>query len=287
MLLPKGIESLLSQKVGSVVTLCVEDYYNACVYKYRTLIRSYITKLPGFVMTGFKQLAHVNLIGVVSYPTYQQLLLDFNATYPNPDFDELLVGQGYSYNVPKQKLLVKYDKGITSQRREYILNGLRSLFPSGAWQPIIVDVVSIVESLRTVNIVFTFIVGVIGIISLILTFFLLLVATTQNIKDNIWEYGVLRSMGVTKAEGRRIFMYEAFLVIIAAGILGILIGIVVACLVTAQFNMFLELPFVLDFPTWLVVVLCTVALTTTFLAVHYPVTSVNKSTIAKILKSGA
>ena len=68
---------------------------------------------------------------------------------------------------------------------------------------------------------------------MILTFFLLLVATTQNIRDNIWEYGVLRSMGVTKDEGRRIFMYEAFLVIVSAGILGILIGLVVACLVTA------------------------------------------------------
>ncbi len=150
-----------------------------------------------------------------------------------------------------------------------------------------VDVVAIIDSLRTVNLVFTCVVGIIGIISLILTFFLLLVATTQNIKDNIWEYGVLRSMGVTLVEGKRIFMYEAFLVITTAGILGILIGIVVACLVTAQFNMFLELPFSLDFPYWLVSILCIVALITTYLAVHYPVVSVNKSTIAKILKSGA
>jgi ABC-type antimicrobial peptide transport system permease subunit len=134
-----------------------------------------------------------------------------------------------------------------------------------------VDVLSIIDSLKTVNIVFTFIVGIIGIISLILTFFLLLVATTSNIKENIWEYGVLRSMGITMAEGRKIFMYEAFLVICAAGILGILIGIIVACLVTAQFNLFLELPFKLDFPYWLVLTLCTVALVTTYLAVHYPV----------------
>lgn len=131
---------------------------------------------------------------------------------------------------------------------------------------------------------FTFIVGIIGVISLILTFFLLLVATTQNIKDNIWEYGVLRSMGITKAQGKRIFMYEAFLVIVSAGILGILIGIIVACLVTAQFNMFLEQPFKLEFPWALVSILCFVALSTTFLAVHYPVAQVNKSTISKVLR---
>jgi ABC-type antimicrobial peptide transport system permease subunit len=150
--------------------------------------------------------------------------------------------------------------------------------------PIMVDVYSLIVSLHTINKVFTFIVGVIGVISLILTFFLLLVATTQNIKDNIWEYGVLRSMGVTKAQGKRIFMYEAFLVIVTAGVLGILIGIIVACLVTAQFNMFLELPFRLEFPTFLVSLLCLVALTTTYMAVHYPVAAVNKSTISKVLR---
>lgn len=83
----------------------------------------------------------------------------------------------------------------------------------------------------------------IGFIALSLTFFLLMVATTSNIRDNIWEYGVLRSMGVTMAEGKRIYMYEAFVVIFAAGTIGLIIGISTSCLVTAQFYLFLELPF--------------------------------------------
>lgn len=164
---------------------------------------------------------------------FEQLMYDWNVTFPSKNFNSTMLNQNYTYNIPKQKLLVKYSPNISKQRRAYILNGLRSLFPEGVWQPIIVDVVSIIQSLSTVTAVFNFIVGIIGVISLILTFFLLLVATTQNIRDNIWEYGVLRSMGVTKDEGRRIFMYEAFLVIVSAGILGILIGLVVACLVTA------------------------------------------------------
>jgi ABC-type antimicrobial peptide transport system permease subunit len=80
---------------------------------------------------------------------------------------------------------------------------------------------------------FTFFVGLIGLISLILTFFLLMVATSSNIRDNIWEYGVLRSMGVTKNEGTRVFMYEAFIVVVTAGIIGVVIGISVSCLITA------------------------------------------------------
>jgi ABC-type antimicrobial peptide transport system permease subunit len=77
------------------------------------------------------------------------------------------------------------------------------------------------------------VVGVIGFIALCLTFFLLMIATTSNIRDNIWEYGVLRSMGVTMKEGTRVYLYEAYMVILASGIIGLVIGIIGACLVTS------------------------------------------------------
>ena len=136
------------------------------------------------------------------------------------------------------------------------------------------------KSLDSANAIFNVLVAVIGLIALCLTFFLLLVATTQNIRDNVWEYGVLRSMGVTRAEGKRIFMYEAFLVILSAAIIGLIIGSIVACLVTAQFYMFLELPFNLEFPLILVMLLIFVALITTYFAVAVPVDQVNKRQIA-------
>ncbi len=110
------------------------------------------------------------------------MIVDFNTTLNELNMTSNLYnltdGKGYSYNVPKRKLLVKYAGNITYERREYIINGLRSLFPTGIDQPIIVDVLSIINSLNTIDIVFNFIVLIIGIISLILTFFLLLVATT-------------------------------------------------------------------------------------------------------------
>jgi ABC-type antimicrobial peptide transport system permease subunit len=65
----------------------------------------------------------------------------------------------------------------------------------------LVDVNSILDSLGGVTQIFNLLVVVIGMISLIITFFVLLIATTANIKENIWEYGVLRSVGLTKKEG--------------------------------------------------------------------------------------
>ena len=70
--------------------------------------------------------------------------------------------------------------------------------------------------------------GIIAAISLFIAFFLLLVASTQNVNDAIWEYGVLRSMGLTKSEGMRIFIYEAFIVVISAALLGTLNGFLTA-----------------------------------------------------------
>ena len=74
---------------------------------------------------------------------------------------------------------------------------------------------------------------VIGVISLILAFFLLLISTTSNIKENVWEYGCLRAMGFTKGQGFRCFMYEQYIVILTSIILGLIVGVALACVVTA------------------------------------------------------
>lgn len=54
---------------------------------------------------------------------------------------------------------------------------------------------------------------------------------TQNVNDASWEFGVLRSMGLTKAEGMRIYLYEAYIVVISAAFLGVTVGFVTAAAV--------------------------------------------------------
>ena len=94
-------------------------------------------------------------------------------------------------------------------------------------------------------------------------------------------------MGVTRAEGRRIFMYESFTVVAAAAILGIAVGMVTATIIAAQFYMFLELPLQVFVPWTLLIVMLVMSIVTTFLAVVIPVGQVNKRQIASVLKAGA
>ena len=107
-----------------------------------------------------------------------------------------------------------------------------------------------------------------------------MISTTQNINEAIWEYGVLRSMGLTKLEGRRIFMYEAFMVVLSAAILGFTVGLIVTAMVTSQFYLFIEQPIDIEWPYWLLTSMLIVALVTTFIAVYLPIVSVNKKQIA-------
>jgi hypothetical protein len=51
--------------------------------------------------------------------------------------------------------------------------------------------------------------------------------------------------------------------------------------------MFLELPFVLQFPGWLTLILVITALATTYFAVAVPIKGVNMRQIAVVLKSGS
>ena len=129
--------------------------------------------------------------------------------------------------------------------------------------------------------------AVVGAIALILAFFLLLISTTQNVKENIWEYGCLRAMGFTKAEGMRVFMYEQYSVIIASLVIGTIVGFILAAVVTAQFFLFMEFPFKLNFPFALLYAMFAMSIVTTFFAVWVPVMEVNRQQIAQAIKGNA
>ena len=84
----------------------------------------------------------------------------------------------YEWNdgIPKQKLFVKLVDGISASDRSFVANGIRSFFNDLFTQ--LLEKSTIVDSLEKVNKVFTILVWLIGVISLCIAFFLLLIATT-------------------------------------------------------------------------------------------------------------
>ena len=69
-------------------------------------------------------------------------------------------------------------------------------------------------------------------ISLTLVFFLLIISTTSNIRENVWEYGCLRAIGLNTKQGMRLFLYEQYAVILSALVLGCIVGFLLAIMIT-------------------------------------------------------
>jgi ABC-type antimicrobial peptide transport system permease subunit len=70
------------------------------------------------------------------------------------------------------------------------------------------DAQEVIETIRativTLNIFYYFF----GVVSISLCFFVLWISFTANVRENSWEFGVLRSIGLTGWQTVKIYIYE-------------------------------------------------------------------------------
>ena len=66
--------------------------------------------------------------------------------------------------------------------------------------------------------------------------------------------------------------------------MGFFVGYILATIVGAQFAIFIELPYEVLLPVGLLAAMVVMALTTTYLAVYFPVAEVNKRQVASVVK---
>ena len=81
------------------------------------------------------------------------------------------------------------------------------------------------ESTAGITKIIDYIFFVIIAIMMFLCFFSLSASMSANLFDQTKEIGILRSMGVTKIRITLLYFYEALILVFAASLLGILIGI--------------------------------------------------------------
>lgn len=148
----------------------------------------------------------------------------------------------------------------------------------------LIDSISLEEdSVRNMEII-DFFSAVTSSICFILGAFQLIMTLSANIKDSMWELGVLRSMGCTRSQITRIMIYELISNVLSAITLGYASGIVVSCLAIAQFYVTVELPIKINLPyeTMGIVGFCAVA--SLLLGAKYGTSALFSRNIASILK---
>ncbi|KAG5493177.1 hypothetical protein GH5_01917 [Leishmania sp. Ghana 2012 LV757] len=86
------------------------------------------------------------------------------------------------------------------------------------------------------------------IMILLICFFSLMSSMTTNVLDSSKEIGVLLCMGMSHFQVYRVFVWEAFILVVSSGFMGLLVGLVVAYTMQLQNVLFTQLPLPFPFP---------------------------------------
>ncbi|KAJ3372407.1 hypothetical protein GGF31_001848 [Allomyces arbusculus] len=250
-----------------------------------------VKKLPG--LAGVNRLTVSKAPLLVSMDRYQALLDDVDAvagtSYTRVVSMPAVVGnvsaadaRGRGWTVPKKTLLVRLRGGMSDLQVEAVINGLNTVLGDHDLQ---------VQNLRYqlkatdsaaffINLLF----NIVALVGILLSFFVLWLSFTANLRENAWEFGVLRAIGLDGSTVVRVYVYEALAIVIATVVLGTLVGGITAVTVTLQFNLFTEMPMVLAFPSGLYAFVVVFSVVVAVAGSWYPASQYRQKKIAMALK---
>ena len=231
--------------------------------------RAMVTKVPGFLYSSYRVSASLSAV-LVRQEQYDRLMQDAG------------VWEYYNRTSPKQRLLVKLTPGSTLAQREDVINALRTFFKSD--KTVVTDTQRIIDTTMVavdmMNLFFT----TIGVVTMVMCFFILWLSFTANVHENSWEFGVLRALGVNQFQVVMVYVYEAMTVVLTSLVMGTTIGLVIAASLTAQFNLFTEMPFVMVFPHSLFWTLVVLSVVISIVGSAWPAYSFLRYSISNVLR---
>lgn len=109
---------------------------------------------------------------------------------------------------------------------------------------------------------------------------------SANIAEQTKEIGVLRALGLKNSMLLRVYVYEAFVLVMAASVSGILIGIGVGWTFTAQQALFAQLPVPIIVPQGIIIAVVLAAVGCALLSSYFPAARLLRMPITRVLRGG-
>jgi ABC-type antimicrobial peptide transport system permease subunit len=106
-----------------------------------------------------------------------------------------------------------------------------------------------------------------------------------NIHEQSKEIGLLRALGVTRTWIARLYALEAMVLVLSASVLGLAIGTLLAFTISAQRQLFTQLPLPFVFPTAPIFVIVVASLVSGVLAAFIPAMSLLRNNVVSLLRS--
>jgi len=166
--------------------------------------------------------------------------------------------------------------------REYVINNLRNFITDDT--TLVFNTASLIDTTQTSTDMLLIFFNIVAAIAIFLCFFVLWLSFTANVKENSWEFGVLRALGLSVAQVIRAYIYEALAIIITAVFMGSTIGLLIAITLQLQFNLFTEMPFQFIFPYTLFFTVVGMSIIVAVLGSYLPAKELTRKAIAQALK---
>lgn len=251
---PSGLLNELYYKPGDEYTYCVntgekrqvgELMYsaNSCQLKFKMKTAAIFNRIPGYSgITSYEQLAKFSPNVLQTIPGKRQIIDRIIKLFPDlaERNEQRLAETEVEDDLIKVAVFCKLVPGADRKSRLLVSNAMMST--NEDIYLLLFDAISNEEDIKTnMKIVDLFSV-VTSMICFCLGMFQLIMTIAANIKDSMWELGVLRSMGCTRAQILRVMIYELVSNTLSAITLGYIAGVVTSVLAIAQIYTYTDMP---------------------------------------------
>eukprot|EP00708_Paratrimastix_pyriformis_P001987 GAFH01000724.1.p1 GENE.GAFH01000724.1~~GAFH01000724.1.p1 ORF type:complete len:1155 (+),score=530.18 GAFH01000724.1:461-3466(+) len=260
------------------VTLSTTRGRTSETLNYLAKARGLLRKSPGFTFSSYGAVSSGSPV-LLSIDRYTEILHEvINSTLADEPQDH------FGNVPPKKTLFVACPKTATSFEVEAVVNALRNFIRDETTT--VMDTRKLLQTTATAVMLINIFFIVVAVIAIILCFFVLWLSFTSNVRENSWEFGVLRSLGLTGWQTVRVYVYEGLALVFACIILGSLSGFLIAITLTLQFGVFTELPFKFSFPTELFLAAVALSIVTAIFGSILAARPMKAKDIAIVLRGG-
>jgi ABC-type antimicrobial peptide transport system permease subunit len=193
LILPEGTRQFLNIEVGKPNLKLCNNNRKQC---YKTRVVALANKFPGMLQfSSFPSISYLNPDSAISRVQMDYLIKDSISGYPlifPKNATELT-----EFNIPMEAVFIDLAENVTQVQKIALQSEVQTQLDIK--KSIMMDYQRLTQEAKDSVMAFVLFFDLVIALLLLLAFFQLLLSIEANFKENKWEIGVLRSMGMSKA----------------------------------------------------------------------------------------